>query len=403
MVFCTQTLRETKVEDVNSSHITFDRQKCPSCNSIGLENGFVSKDKETNTSFLSSQFPVIPETVAVLKIAATRSLSCELQQNNKNGGFVFFGDTAGHILSHTFQLADSNARGFFKLYSIIILMKDKTFLLNAEPFLSQQMEAISKELQEYANTVYKKEQTQCSQRAQRLTTGQITSNTARSLMELTGEVHIYGILHSHFSWLLWAGARYLSESITLGSPSIPPWLGSEIEEGFTMVHIDKEDYLMKKLGKLSTNDNQVVPLPAKRLKEELNDLFDTACYCVLTGVPIIIIRCDSTGNFYARCIAKSFQLFLPELLHNLIRLEDGNYDSQYKIQVLSMTRTVPEGSILIIELNSEGCRVKFSNAVLPNKSKYDNDHVNYVSNHCARLLRNLREFSKWKMGSCLGT
>lgn len=66
--------------------------------------------------------------------------SCEVSQD-KLGGVVFFGDaTRGHVLSHTFQIKDSKARGFLRLFSIIILMKDKLFLLNVQPYLSNHLE-----------------------------------------------------------------------------------------------------------------------------------------------------------------------------------------------------------------------------------------------------------------------
>lgn len=335
MVFCTQTLRETRVEDISFAGVAFDRQKCPSCNSIGLTRTFISRDKESEeTNFFSSQFPVIPETVNVLKVAATRSLSCETSYN-KNGGFVFFGDASGHVLSHTFHVADSNARGFFKLFSITILMKDKTFLLNTEPFLSQHLENISHQLQEYASKVYKDDQSRGSQRAARLNSGQITSNTARSLMELTGEEHIYAILHAHFAWLLWAGARYLSESITLGSPTIPPWLGNEIEEGFTMVHIDKEDFLVKRLGRLSFENSLSL-----RVFRGLSS-FRGVLNAVLTGQQVVVRAVDGGA-----ALARGLCSLLPDAMHGLMEMR-ANYAKDVKILALPRKAQVPLNVIRI--------------------------------------------------------
>ena len=58
-----------------------------------------------------------------------------------HGGFVFFGDaTRGHVLSHTFQIRDSKARGFYRLFSITVIMKDKLLLLNIQPFLSDNIQ-----------------------------------------------------------------------------------------------------------------------------------------------------------------------------------------------------------------------------------------------------------------------
>lgn len=294
----------------------------------------MSKDPETETNFFSSQWPAIPETVNVLKVAATRSLSCETSYN-KNGGFVFFGDSSGHVLSHTFHVADSNARGFFKLFSVTILMKDKTFLLNTEPFLSQHLGNISRQLQDYAKKVYKDDQALGSQRAARLNSGQITSNTARSLMELTGEEHIYAILHSHFAWLLWAGVRYLSESITLGTPSIPPWLGHEIEEGFTMVHIDKEDYLIKKIGRwppssVSLRDFKVLGCGR----------FADIVHSVITGIPVVI-RGDEDQQ-YARALCS----LLPDGMQAVVGRSD-EYLREFRVLSVPRNVLVPENVIRI--------------------------------------------------------
>lgn len=44
---------------------------------------------------------------------------------------MYFGDSErGHVLSHTFTVQDSLARGFHRKYSILILMKDKVKVQN---------------------------------------------------------------------------------------------------------------------------------------------------------------------------------------------------------------------------------------------------------------------------------
>lgn len=53
------------------------------------------------------------------------------QETSKEGGTLYFGDNErGHVLSHTFTLQDSLARGFHRKYSILILMCDKVRQLN---------------------------------------------------------------------------------------------------------------------------------------------------------------------------------------------------------------------------------------------------------------------------------
>jgi folliculin len=138
VIFTTQTLRETKIEEID--FIAAKTKKCTACQSIGDRTGYLSKNGEGNSYFLSTQLPVMTDVANIVQQAAVRSLSCEVSAN-KDGGFVFFGDAIrGHTLSHTFNVRDSQARGFYKLYSIIILMKDKMFLLNMHPFLSKHLQ-----------------------------------------------------------------------------------------------------------------------------------------------------------------------------------------------------------------------------------------------------------------------
>lgn len=138
-VFCTQTLRDTKFEDLSLATDNVN-PNCEACNSIGNSLGMLSKDEESNTNFMSTQVPVLNDVVPLLTQAGVRSLSCEVT-HNKIGGFVFFGDAIrGHVLCHTFQIRDSQARGLYRLFSIIILMKDKLFLLNVQPYLSRHLE-----------------------------------------------------------------------------------------------------------------------------------------------------------------------------------------------------------------------------------------------------------------------
>lgn len=199
---------------------------------------------------------------------------------NKDGSLVFFGDaTRGHILSYTFQIHDSQARGFFRLFSIVVLMKDKMFLLNMQPFLAENLQKLSTELQGYSLEIYSAEQAKHSERAQRLTTGQTSTQPPRSLIHLTGQKNIFAHIHSHFTWILWMGARCLTENITVGTPTVPPWIANE-EDGFAVIQMDKEEWLMKRLG-IEEDDETSNSL--RKCKELLGSHFVAICYCVIVG------------------------------------------------------------------------------------------------------------------------
>lgn len=296
-IFCTQTIRETKIDELSfnsaATHTTTAGDMgpivCPACTSVGTAIGMLSQDPESNASFLSTQAPVLSDCSTMIKQAAFRSLSCEVS-SKKDGGFVFFGDAIrGHVLSHTFQLRDTHARGFTKLYSIVVLMKDKMFLLNTQPFLSEHMRKVSKMLQDYTANMYTSEQSQYSERARRLNSGEVNGIASRSLDNLTGQRNIFAYIHSHFTWILWAGARYLTETITLGSPTVPPWIAHDTEDGFAVVQMDNEEWLLKKFNGAHAQNSVDIDCEQYSLrdcKDMLSSHFVAACYCALIGIQV---------------------------------------------------------------------------------------------------------------------
>lgn len=155
-VFCTQVIRGN-LKDCLTDPPPADLKNCASCLSIGPDLVFLST--QDNLQFVSTQSPILSTAIVnQIKSSAFRSLSCDVRglispsqlicpsttplipfqvYPKRESGFVFFGDsTRGHVLSYVFKIQDESARGQRQLYSIIILMKDKMFLLNTEPFLS---------------------------------------------------------------------------------------------------------------------------------------------------------------------------------------------------------------------------------------------------------------------------
>jgi len=199
-IFCTQTLRDTKLEDLPLDQQQQTQKSCSACNySMGRNNSAIySRDTESGATFVSTKVAVLPEVANLVKQAAVLSLSNGTDAS-KDGEFVFFGDSArGHILSHTFRLSDLQARGYSQLFSIIVLMKDKYFLLNIKPFLAEHLKKVSSELQAAAKKTKETEESTYSERQRRLSGAQFLMHTSRSLLELTGEEHIFAQLHFNF-------------------------------------------------------------------------------------------------------------------------------------------------------------------------------------------------------------
>lgn len=69
-------------------------------------------------------------------------------------GPIFFGDEQnGYVLSYTFYVKDTQARGLQRWYSIIVFMMDRIYLLNSWPFLVPQLRTIIEVLQKKAQKV----------------------------------------------------------------------------------------------------------------------------------------------------------------------------------------------------------------------------------------------------------
>ncbi len=69
-----------------------------------------------------------------MRQACVRSLSCEVCPS-REGPVLFGDDRRGYVFSYTFFLRDSNARGFQRWYSIVIVMADRLRLVSSWHFL----------------------------------------------------------------------------------------------------------------------------------------------------------------------------------------------------------------------------------------------------------------------------
>lgn len=77
-ILCTHTLRDTNIDELVVNDCNGNENDCPGCNSIGKTVALLSQDAESNANFLSTQIAVINDIVPLVKQAAVRSLSCEV-------------------------------------------------------------------------------------------------------------------------------------------------------------------------------------------------------------------------------------------------------------------------------------------------------------------------------------
>ncbi|GFR74774.1 folliculin [Elysia marginata] len=268
ILYCTQPFRPQEPRPPGNEEAEFDvthkvkpssvvvpnssvKDRCDGCKSVQM--GFVSHDEEAKVSYVSTQQPYNPEVFTRIRQACLRSLSSEVCPGRE--GPIFFGDTqCGHVLSYTFYIPDTQARGMHRWYSILVVMMDKIYLLNSWPFLVPHLQIVIQSLQKKAQVVYDAEEAKCPQRPLRMEARvnmfnfikqRGGSKPARSLQEITGDKNVFQMLHVAFLWILKACGSRITEKLLEGPPTedtiIDMEKQEETEEGFIKIYTRKLD------------------------------------------------------------------------------------------------------------------------------------------------------------------
>jgi hypothetical protein len=168
---------------------------CGGCKSVEVEDGFVSfAGRQFCTS---SKFPE-SRLYAMVRQVCVRSLSCE-HVPGREGPVVFGQEGNGAVLSFPFQIADSQARGFSRTYSLCAIHRDASLLLAATRFVTDSFAAVQKEMRSRALALF-----QAEQRVDGGGTGTIAlrrvpnAAAARSLGQLMGCDSFFQKLHGSF-------------------------------------------------------------------------------------------------------------------------------------------------------------------------------------------------------------
>lgn len=218
------------------------------------------------------------------------------------------------------------------------------------------LQKISKELQDQATSVFKSENPGKARPSG-------VAPPARSLAELTGEKNVFANLHSHFCWLLWGGSRYLSEQVTIGSPIAPPWLGHDTEEGFTMIQVDKEEWLMRKRTSTDSPGEDIEIM--RQIFTSYREGFIQAAYCCLTGITLVV-RGDQVRG---KKIAQGFSKLLPDNFAHFLDFDATRFEAEKKIIYLPSDTAVPQCSskLCIMECLINGAIATKWSGTLPSK------------------------------------
>ncbi|XP_034250084.1 folliculin [Thrips palmi] len=272
---------------------------CEACQPLG-NNVYITSDHDTETSYVSSQFPYQSETEALVRQACTRSLSCEVSPGKE--GILVFSDDPGlgsssccSVLSHTFLIRDCLARGFHRWFSITVLTRDRLLLLNMWPFLEKNISIFVSELQISANKVYEVEQNVRPQRALRLSTAFCSDKSSRPLSELTGSSQVFAQIHLWFVWLLQNAATRLRETLPLVESVIPLDPIEEVQGGLVYVSAKNCLYRSENISDSENSPSCLVKATGPSIKSlaTLRLLlgpvnFASIVYCLLVGRQVVV-------------------------------------------------------------------------------------------------------------------
>lgn len=276
---------------------------CEGCRSVPTDQpGFISYDDQARISYISGQYPEQPQLYSVLRQACVRSLNCEVCPG-REGPIVFGEDSGCHVLSHTFNLQDSQARGFRRLYSFIVVMMDRVFLINSWPFLVKHFRKLIDDLQAKADLIFSSESDETKSTTSRSLRSSLSgpdhlrriraNQTGRSLVDITGDVDIFVYLHKYFVFLLKAGGQRVVECVLEG----PPQVMASPQRSLSQSQEEEED---RHERALTTLDFKVVSVDGQPFFQSLKHLFKVLdkhdfvelAYHILKGDQLIVRGSD---------------------------------------------------------------------------------------------------------------
>jgi len=197
-----------------------DAGGCGGCWSLGPARGAIfSSIKEKYTSYVSTQNG-IGSLSKLARDAAVKSISCEVLPN-RIGSMLFTDNQEFALLSQTFFLKDSAARGFQRYFSVIVGSSERSHLMRSYKFLNQNIESLISLLCKKCDDNYYRETKGVSSRdlSEKLFLKRGENNEpGRNLSELAAEHSIFLTIHKKFGTIISCLESWRGETAVTGQP-----------------------------------------------------------------------------------------------------------------------------------------------------------------------------------------
>lgn len=357
-----------------------NRSLCEGCSfdAKGLE-GYVWTDPEASVKYVSSpcskQFP----DNNTVRQSCIRSLSCEVYPEGREGVVYFGDDRRAHVISYCFVLKDSQARGFQRTYSFLVIDSNQNALLSSWSHYVTQIGQLIGKLKAKANSVYEKEVSlshnpgqerrsirlesalQVAGRGRNAMNTQRSESRARSLVELTDDTTIFAFLHLNMAMILRnAKSTALNDAMVYDAD-----VGSKLRELYCQsTGLGRNDFLQCAYNLLIGNQivircdsvalarkillslSQLLPPQAVRISFDCDTYFSPQLCNFLhvkNNVPLPsqmnqekVLFLESIGPSDEKVVLRSDQTLIPEKLPSfLLSLDQVLSDTHYSDSCLT--------------------------------------------------------------------
>lgn len=221
---------------------------CERCWSLKTnDNLIISTDNSGHQTFVSSQIVLDRDLEQRLKNAVIRAISCEVSVK-REGPMIFSDPSVSTVFANNFFLKDSKARGFKRYYSVIIMSREREYLIANLDIIENKVSHIIENIKNMSRTTFESE-AEGSKAQSNTKDGRRRSMAAlRNLREIVGDENIYETVHKQFAVLLQSLQKVLKEKV----------LSGQIMKSSVTFPKASLDYIMQMINKLGGQDFRIL-------------------------------------------------------------------------------------------------------------------------------------------------
>jgi len=154
------------------------------------DNLILSNDNSSHQTFVSSQAVLNRELEQCLRNAVIRAISCEVSVK-REGPILFSDPSVSTVFANNFFLKDSKARGFQRYYSILIMSRERQYLIANLDIIENKVSKIIESIKFMSRKTFEKEADGAKDISKSKDGRRRSMAALRNLREIVGDPNIY--------------------------------------------------------------------------------------------------------------------------------------------------------------------------------------------------------------------